>query len=183
MTAMVDAGLGVTLVPAWLNRANIEFKLAFKSVAEITAKMDYCLAFRKDEKGELLGSFIRLVKTCGHRAREPLCRCFAQDLPCCRHCQNKGCAGGSGSQGESRPCRPPGSADGHLAEIWIYRGIGRACRETPQRSDGSIGASSTVQPAARSRSTSSVSARSSRIRASTRSNPHTTQKLFFPNLE
>lgn len=61
MTAMVDAGLGVALVPAWLNRAHVRFNVVYKSVPEITAKMDYCLGYRRDEDGELLKSFVRFV--------------------------------------------------------------------------------------------------------------------------
>lgn len=61
MTAMVDAGLGVALVPAWLNRSSVKFNVAYKNVAEITARMDYCLAYHKSKDGELLKAFLGFV--------------------------------------------------------------------------------------------------------------------------
>lgn len=61
MTAMVDAGLGVALVPAWLNKSSVKFNVAYKTVSEITARMDYCLTFHKNEEGELLKGFLRFV--------------------------------------------------------------------------------------------------------------------------
>ena len=61
MTAMVDAGLGVALVPAWLNRASIKFNVVYKQVEEITGRMQYCLAYRLDEDGKLLQTFLRSV--------------------------------------------------------------------------------------------------------------------------
>lgn len=61
MTAMVDAGLGVALVPAWLNRSKVKFDVVYRNIVEITAKMDYCLAYRLDEKSELLKSFIAFM--------------------------------------------------------------------------------------------------------------------------
>lgn len=65
MTAMVDAGLGVALVPAWLNKSNIRFNVVYKNVPDITAKMEYCLGYREDAEEELQKSFIRHVSENG----------------------------------------------------------------------------------------------------------------------
>ena len=58
MTAMVEAGLGLALVPQWLERESIKFNVVYKSVAEITARMDYSLAVRADTDEAVLKSFM-----------------------------------------------------------------------------------------------------------------------------
>lgn len=58
MTAMVEAGLGLALVPEWLEREAIKFNIVYKSVAEITARMDYILAVRADADEAVLKSFM-----------------------------------------------------------------------------------------------------------------------------
>ncbi|MDL2307752.1 LysR family transcriptional regulator [Desulfovibrio sp. OttesenSCG-928-C06] len=46
MAAMVDAGLGLALVPEWLTTAKVSFDLVYKPVSEIRTTMDLHLAFR-----------------------------------------------------------------------------------------------------------------------------------------
>ena len=61
MAAMVDAGLGVALVPAWLNKSTVRFAVAYKTVEEITARMDYSLVYRQDDESLLLRTFMEFV--------------------------------------------------------------------------------------------------------------------------
>jgi len=58
MTAMVEAGLGLALVPEWLDRAAVKFNVVYKNVAELTARMDYSLAVRADAEEAVLKPFM-----------------------------------------------------------------------------------------------------------------------------
>ena len=64
MTALVEAGLGLALVPEWLNRSAVKFNVVYKSVAEITARMNYSLAYRADTEDAVLKSFLNSLPLC-----------------------------------------------------------------------------------------------------------------------
>ena len=61
MAAMVEAGLGVALVPEWLTGGKVKFNVVYKPVAEIKARMDYGLAFRRNAEEVILKSFLRFA--------------------------------------------------------------------------------------------------------------------------
>lgn len=61
MAAMVEAGLGLALVPGWLTTAKVSLDLVYKPIREISTSMDCHLVFRSASEEATLGAFLHSV--------------------------------------------------------------------------------------------------------------------------